>query len=182
MDGPGSHFYAEGYPHRPSAATPTTERRRSTSFPSSPRDGLATADFRKNVPPEALLRSRSQRHHHSHTRQRSRVTPDVIDQLDNVSDMYYHHEGPYDAVYPERNICRDSSPLEAVKDSNEEALRATPLHKIIDSVTHHRPLDGVAFYPPGMTDPEGQTYNYAESSNVMSVTEGNFQRTPGMVS
>lgn len=96
--------------------------------------------------------------------------------------MYYHHEGPYDAVYPERNICRDSSPLEAVKDSNEEALRATPLHKIIDSVTHHRPLDGVAFYPPGMTDPEGQTYNYAESSNVMSVTEGNFQRTPGMVS
>lgn len=95
--------------------------------------------------------------------------------------MHYHHEGPYDAVYPECNVCRDHSPLEAVKDSNEEALRATPLHKIIDSVANHRPLDGVAFYPPGTTDPEGQTYNYTESNNVMSVTEGNFQRTPGMV-
>lgn len=112
----------------------------------------------------------------------SRVYPDIIDQLDNVGSVQYHHEGPYDAVYPERNRCSLGSPIEALKESNEETLRATPMYKIVDSIRHHRPLDGVAYYPPGTTDPEGHTYQYTEGDNMMAEIEGNFVRAPGMVS
>jgi hypothetical protein len=120
-------------------------------------------------------------HHHRHHR-RSRVNPDIIDQLDNVSTVQYHHEGPYDAVYPERNRCSQRSPIDALKESNEETLRATPMYKIIDSIKSHRPLDGVAYYPPGTTDPEGHTYQYSEGDNMMTEINGNFIRTPGIVS
>ncbi|KAJ6129605.1 hypothetical protein N7512_002385 [Penicillium capsulatum] len=106
------------------------------------------------------------------------VNPDIIDELDNVTPYSYHHEGPYDAVYPERNCISKHSPVEAVKDSNEAALRATPRHKIVDSLNSHRPLDGTAFYPPGVTDREGHTYDYEEGSNFMN-EYGNFMRLPG---
>ncbi|KAK5788429.1 hypothetical protein VI817_009387 [Penicillium citrinum] len=106
------------------------------------------------------------------------VNPDIIDQLDNVTAYSYHHEGPYDAVCPERNRVSQRSPLEAVRESNEEALRATPRDKIIDCLNSHRPLDGTAHYPPGTTDREGQTYSYEEGSNMMN-DYGNFMRLPG---
>lgn len=109
------------------------------------------------------------------------MNPDIIDELDNAALYSYHHEGPYDAVYPERNRISKHSPVEAVRDSNEAALRATPRHKIADSLSSHRPLDGTAFYPPGVTDREGHTYDYEEGSNFMN-EYGNFMRLPGKVS
>jgi hypothetical protein len=109
------------------------------------------------------------------------VQPDIIDQLDNVTAFSYHHEGPYDAARPERNRLSQYSPLEAVKESNAEALRATPQHKIADALNSHRPLDGVAFYPPGTTDRNGQEYSYEEGSNMMNDFAGNFMRLPGTV-
>lgn len=108
------------------------------------------------------------------------VNPDIIDQLDDVTLYSYHHEGPYDAVCPERNRVSQHSPLEAVRESNEEALRATPRDKIIDCLNSHRPLDGTAHYPPGTTDREGQIYSYEEGSNMMN-DYGNFMRLPGQV-
>ena len=76
-----------------------------------------------------------------------RVIPDTIDELDDVTAYSYHHEGPYDAVCPERNRVSQHSPLEAVRESNEEALRATPRDKIVDCLNSHRPLDGTACLP-----------------------------------
>jgi len=37
----------------------------------------------------------------------------------------------------------------------------------MDSVRGHRPLDGVASYPPGSTDQNGHTYRYQEGENMM---------------
>ncbi|KAJ5114492.1 hypothetical protein NUU61_000251 [Penicillium alfredii] len=122
------------------------------------------------------LRRRSMQQKYS--RHSQLVHPDIIDQLDNVTAFSYHHEGPYDAVCPERNLVSQSSPLEAVKESNAEALRATPRDKIVDCINSHRPLDGTAFFPPGTSDPSGQHYDYEEGSNMMN-DFGNFMRMPG---
>ncbi|KAL3465304.1 hypothetical protein BJX64DRAFT_285559 [Aspergillus heterothallicus] len=124
------------------------------------------------------------RHHSTRPRGESQlvsqlVNPDIIDRLDTTSRFSYHHEGPYDAVYPERNRTVDQSPLEALRESNAEALKATPEHKIADAIERHRPLDGVAYYPPGHTDQEGQTYDYQEGYNMMT-DYGNFARFPGL--
>ncbi|EKV19868.1 Pal1 cell morphology [Penicillium digitatum] len=119
------------------------------------------------------------RHTNKHHRHSLLVQPDIIDRLDNVTNFSYHHEGPYDAARPERNRFAKSSPLDAVKESNAEALRATPHHKIADALNRHRPLDGVAFYPPGTTDRNGQEYSYEEGSNMMNDSSGNFMRLPG---
>ncbi|KAL3479008.1 hypothetical protein BJX99DRAFT_223414 [Aspergillus californicus] len=107
------------------------------------------------------------------------VNPDIIDRLDTAARGSYHHEGPYDAVYPERNRNIRQSPIDALRESNAEALKATPHHKIADAIQRQRPLDGVAFFPPGHTDNEGQTYNYEEGYNMMT-DYGNFARTPGL--
>lgn len=117
-------------------------------------------DSQSSVP----RRSKSQR---VYSRNSMLVNPDIIDQLDNVAPFSYHHEGPYDAVCAERNHVSQHSPLEALRESNEEALRATPQDKITDCLNSHRPLDGTAFYPPGHTDINGQTYDYQEGSNVV---------------
>lgn len=189
MDGPDTHFYVEDTnPFRTRAG----RRQRSSASPASsfeksysePGPGIM-ADHNKK---KALCRPQCQHHrhhhhhHHHHHHRMSRVYPDVIDQLDNVGSVQYHHEGPYDAVYPERNRCSLGSPIEALKESNEETLRATPMYKIMDCIRHHRPLDGVAYYPPGTTDPQGHTYQYAEGDNMMAEIEGSFVRTPGLVS
>ena len=122
-----------------------------------------------------------QRPGHIYSRQSQLVNPDIIDQLDDATIYSYHHEGPYDAVCPERNCISQNSPLEAVRESNEEALRATPRDKIVDCLNSHRPLDGTAFFPPGTTDRNGQTYDYEEGFNMMN-DYGNFMRLPGRVS
>jgi hypothetical protein len=109
------------------------------------------------------------------------VNPDVIDLLDDVGVFQYHHESPYDAVYAERNHDAKTSPIAALENSTLEALKATPKYKIADCLNSHRPLDGVAFYPPGTTDNEGRTYEYEEGTNMMN-DYGNFVRFPGLVS
>ena len=119
---------------------------------------------------------RPRRHRHSH-----RVKPDSIDKLDNLYGGIYHHEGPFDAASRERNRSSKYSPIDALKNSNEEALKATPRERIIDSLTKHRPLDGVAYYPPGTADWTGHTYDYEEGNNMMTEDRGNFRRWPGEV-
>lgn len=101
-----------------------------------------------------------------HLRKKHTPGADSIDRLGGAAGAY-HHEGPYDATLLARNTSFASSPLEAVAASNEEALRATPREMIKDSVDKHRPLDGVASVPPGMTDQYGRTYEYQEGTDMM---------------
>jgi hypothetical protein len=112
-------------------------------------------------------------------RKHHQPAPDSIDKLDVFG---YHHEGPYDAALLARNTSWESSPLAAVRDSNNEALKATPRENIIDAVERHRPLDGVAAIPPGQRDRFGREYQYKEGDNMMIVDGGNYRRWPGVVS
>ncbi|KAE8351402.1 hypothetical protein BDV28DRAFT_137122 [Aspergillus coremiiformis] len=172
----------------PSPTRQSLRHQRSSSIPSVYFDG-----YLEHIPVEPKRRRESPSRYNHHTCRHSRgarrtmrysrnsqlVNPDVIDRLDSASFYQYHHEGPYDAVYPERNLDSKVSPVEAVKGTNEEALKATPEDKIKDSLNAHRPLDGVAFYPPGATDWEGRTYHYEEGTNMMN-DYGNFIRCPGI--
>ncbi|PWY80546.1 hypothetical protein BO70DRAFT_292833 [Aspergillus heteromorphus CBS 117.55] len=175
----------------PSTSHRTLNRQRSTSFPSVYYPG--SPEHHPVEPPQGRKESPPSRHRSRHHRRGSPstssqptrysrhsllVNPDVIDRLDSASILQYHHEGPYDAVYPERNYDTKQSPVEALKDSTAEALKATPMDKISDCMDSHRPLDGVAFYPPGHTDLEGRTYEYEEGTNMMN-EYGNFMRCPG---
>lgn len=155
------------------------------SVPTVPMDSL----WRSGSPEYQPVYPRHQRESSAPRRRRSQqrysrnshlVNPDIIDELDDVTSYSYHHEGPYDAVCPERNRVSHHSPLEAVRESNEEALRATPRDKIVDCLHSHRPLDGTAYFPPGTTDRDGQTYEYEEGSNMMD-EYGLFMRLPGQV-
>jgi len=92
----------------------------------------------------------------------------------------YHHDGPYDATLLARNTSFLISPVEAVSGTNEEALKATPRERVIDSVEKHRPLDGVAVVPPGVNN-TGNTFNYQEGSDLM-IEEGHYKRWEGVVS
>jgi len=101
-----------------------------------------------------------------HLKKHHQIGVDVIDNLDTVGGSKYHHEGPFDATYYTRNTSFNSSPLEAVAWTNEEALKATPKERVLDSVRGKKPLDGVATYPPGATDRLGNKYNYEEGANL----------------
>ena len=94
------------------------------------------------------------------------VQPDIIDLLDNTGNMHYHHEGPYDAVKPERNRNPTTSPVEATSGINEEALKATSPEKVIDSVFNGFPIDGTAYRSPGTTDLSGHVFAYEEGPNL----------------
>lgn len=72
--------------------------------------------------------------------------------------------------------------MHALKVSNEEALKATPRDKIMDSLRGNRPLDGVAYFPPGTPGVNGEVLDYEEGNNMMVEDRGNFKRIPGMVS
>ncbi|OIW26098.1 hypothetical protein CONLIGDRAFT_684627 [Coniochaeta ligniaria NRRL 30616] len=100
---------------------------------------------------------------------RHKQPADSIDILDHtgVVDAPYHHEGPYDAAMASRNRKKRYSPLDAVKDSNEEAIKATPREYIQDSLTKHVPLQGTAVVPPGMRDMSGRTMEYEEGADLM---------------
>ncbi|PYH72271.1 uncharacterized protein BO88DRAFT_383001 [Aspergillus vadensis CBS 113365] len=170
--------------HSPSPSRRSLNRQRSTSFPSVYYSG---SPEHHPVEPRRKKESSSRRRRHGspsnpqparYSRNSMLVNPDVIDRLDSASLCQYHHEGPYDAVYAERNYHTKQSPVEAVKDSTAETLKATPKDKIRDCIDSHRPLDGVAYYPPGHTDMEGRTYEYEEGPNMMN-DYGNFMRCPG---
>ncbi|GFF38642.1 hypothetical protein IFM51744_03964 [Aspergillus udagawae] len=130
-------------------------------------------------PTYAQQSTQGSRHRTRYRRGSLLVTPDVIDRLDNAGVFHYHHESPYDAVYAERNHDAKTSPIAALEGSTNEALKATPEDKLADCLNSHRPLDGVAFYPPGTTDREGRTYEYEEGTNMMN-DYGNFVRFPGL--
>ncbi|KAK3951794.1 hypothetical protein QBC32DRAFT_343171 [Pseudoneurospora amorphoporcata] len=110
---------------------------------------------------------------------------DIIDTLDLTGagrGVTYHHEGPYDATMASRNRNKKYSPVEAVKDSNMEALKATPREYVQDSLVKHVPLQGTAVVPPGMQDFAGRTMDYQEGTDMMreGATSGNaYKRWEG---
>lgn len=81
-----------------------------------------------------------------------------------------------------RNKDKKYSPLAAVKDTNREALRATPRENIVDAVSRHRPLEGVAIVPPGVPDRFGRVYNYEEGADLMREPGADYKRWAGVVS
>lgn len=131
-------------------------------------------------PLEILRKDEKVAHRAPHLRKKNFQGADVIDRLDKAGFGQYHHEGPYDAASFARNKYSKYSPVEAVKDSNEEALRATPRENIIDAVQKHRPLEGVANIPPGMPDRFGRVLNYEEGADLQREPGGDYRRWPGV--
>ncbi|KAK8103932.1 uncharacterized protein PG998_010965 [Apiospora kogelbergensis] len=84
-----------------------------------------------------------------HLRKTTLPRADPIDSLDNILGHSYHHEGPFDATLASRNANKKYAPIEAVKTTNEEALKATPKELVQDSLTKHVPLQGTANIPRG---------------------------------
>lgn len=161
------------------SSTTTGAHRRRTSSLSQRFQGDQTHQ------PLDMLRNDAKKAQRSpHLRKKHHVGADSIDSLDTISNGY-HHEGPYDATLLAKNLSSFNSPVQAVSDSNREALRATPRENIQDSIEKHRPLDGVAMIPPGSTDRFGRRYDYQEGTDMM--IEGNpeggaYKRWPGVVS
>ncbi|KAG9240077.1 hypothetical protein BJ878DRAFT_528418 [Calycina marina] len=118
-----------------------------------------------------------------HLRKKHLPGADSIDTLDaTFPGMSYHHEGPYDATLISRNTVKNS-PLEAVKDSNAEALRATPRENLRDALDRHVPLQGTSIIPPGMFGIDGKTMRYKEGADLMREEDapgGAYRRTPGV--
>ncbi|KAF2187651.1 hypothetical protein K469DRAFT_661648 [Zopfia rhizophila CBS 207.26] len=130
-------------------------------------------------PLEAVRKDTKTAHRAHHLRKKNFHGADAIDRLDK-SGFSYHHDGPYDAVNISRNTSWKHSPVAAVQNSNEEALRATPRENIIDAVTRHRPLDGVAIVPPGMPDKFGRVLDYEEGADLQREAGGDYRRWPGV--
>ncbi|KAI5243474.1 hypothetical protein E4T42_07303 [Aureobasidium subglaciale] len=135
--------------------------------------------------PLNMLRKDSKKAYHSpHLSKRHIPGADTIDRLDPTPNkLPYHHEGPYDAALLARNTSFDSSPVAALEDSNREALKATPAENIKDSLTKHRPLDGVAIVPPGQRDQLGRVYHYEEGTDMMREANpegGAYKQWPGI--
>lgn len=163
--------------HRQEAfGEPKTGRRRGTSLTERyPGD-------KSHRPLDTLAKEKYVADRARHATRKHHIPPDTIDNLDRSGGSAWHHGGPYDATLYARNNSFNS-PLAAVADSNAEALKATPKERIIDSVTRHRPLDGVATYAPGNTDRMGNLYNYEEGDNMMiegGPEGGAYKRWPGI--
>ncbi|KAK2003919.1 hypothetical protein LX36DRAFT_706749 [Colletotrichum falcatum] len=118
---------------------------------------------------------------HLRTRKNGPMT-DTIDSLDNIGGVY-HHDGPYDATLASRNRNKMYAPVEAVRDSNMEALKATPREYIEDSLTKHVPLQGTGLIPAGGTDMSGNVMNYEEGADLMREPDakgGAYKRWDGI--
>ncbi|KAK4105683.1 hypothetical protein N658DRAFT_417512 [Parathielavia hyrcaniae] len=164
---------AERYPgdrsHRPPERL--TQERGNDAFPHR------SASVRERYPSDMSHRplATPSRDHHAadrvpHQRRHRRLPSDVIDMLDlsgPFPGVTYHHGGPFDAVAMEFNTNSMYSPIDAVRDSNMEALRATPREYVQDSLTKHVPLQGTAVIPPGMPDFGGRTIHYEEGADLM---------------
>lgn len=106
-----------------------------------------------------------------HLKKKHMPGADTIDILDaSVIGGAYHHEGPYDATLLARNTSHVSSPVDAVRESNAEAIRATPREHIRDALDRHVPLQGTASIPPGMAGMDGRTMQYEEGTDMMRET------------
>jgi hypothetical protein len=154
--------------------TSTTGRRRNSSL-------LSRFDGdQSHRPLEMIKRDVKLANRAPHLRKKHYVGPDSIDSLDTVGGAY-HHEGPFDATLLAKNISYKTSPVEAVRRTNLEALKATPREMIRDSIEKHRPLDGVASIPSGMADENGRVYHYTEGTDMMIENGGDYKRWPGVV-
>ncbi|KAH7319329.1 hypothetical protein BKA65DRAFT_514345 [Rhexocercosporidium sp. MPI-PUGE-AT-0058] len=103
-----------------------------------------------------------------HLRKKHIPGADSIDRLDkSMMGGLYHHEGPYDATLMSRNTNVKYAPVDAVKSTNEEALKATPKEYIKDSLTKHVPLQGTSVIPPGFEDFSGKRMDYEEGADLM---------------
>ncbi|KAF2806797.1 uncharacterized protein BDZ99DRAFT_465584 [Mytilinidion resinicola] len=130
--------------------------------------------------PLDLIRKDEKRAHRSpHLRKKHHPGADSIDRLDMTTSAY-HHEGPYDAALLARNTSFKSSPVAAISHTNEEALKATPRENIIDAISRHRPLEGVADLPPGVPDRFGRVLNYEEGADLQREPGGDYRRWPGV--
>ncbi|KAK4193476.1 hypothetical protein QBC35DRAFT_107592 [Podospora australis] len=120
--------------------------------------------------------------HNKHHKQPS----DTIDTLDDSAPLKnptYHHEGPFDATMPARNVNNKLAPMDAVKETNLEAIKATPVEYLQDSLVKHVPLQGTAVVPPGMTDMGGRMMDYEEGADLMREPEaggGAYKRWDGV--
>lgn len=136
-------------------------------------------------PLEVLKREAKAANRSPHLTKRQIPGADLIDNLDRSSvGGAYHHEGPYDATLLARNTSSKISPVEAVKETNAEALRATPKEHIRDALDKHIPLYGTAVIPPGGYDYSGQKMNYEEGADLMREDDaegGAYKRWSGMV-
>ncbi|KUJ24331.1 uncharacterized protein LY89DRAFT_776465 [Mollisia scopiformis] len=119
-----------------------------------------------------------------HLRKKHLPGADVIDSLDrSMIGGLYHHEGPYDATLLARNTSYKNSPVEAVRGTNEEAIRATPVENIKDSLNKHVPLQGTAVIPPGMAGLDGRPMEYEEGADLMREPDapgGAYKRWEGI--
>ncbi|MCJ1290025.1 hypothetical protein MMC34_001560 [Xylographa carneopallida] len=164
---------------RPSTEIPTSSA--ASTLAGRTRGASLTSRFpgdESHRPLDILKREKKIADRAPHLRKKHFVGSDSIDQLDSVGGKY-HHDGPFDATLLARNTSFLTSPVEAVSGTNEEALRATPREKVVDSIERHRPLDGVAITPPGIADSTGRTLHYQEGADLM-IEEGNFRRWPGV--
>ncbi|KAF2648751.1 hypothetical protein K491DRAFT_612119 [Lophiostoma macrostomum CBS 122681] len=131
-------------------------------------------------PLDVIRKDTKTAHRTHHLRKKNFTGADTIDRLDRSTFGMYHHEGPYDAANLSRNKDWKHSPVAAVADSNNEALRATPRENIVDAVTKHRPLEGVANLPPGVPDRFGRVLNYEEGADLQREPGGDYKRWPGV--
>ncbi|KAF4552600.1 Hypothetical protein D9617_9g023890 [Elsinoe fawcettii] len=173
-DTPPTYDAATGSP------TSSTHRRRGSSL----KERFPGDESHK--PLEILRRDSKKAHRSPHLTKRHLPGTDSIDRLDpTVSAVPYHHEGPYDAAGLGRNHGgkKGLAPIDALAGSNREALRATPVENVKNSVERHVPLDGTAVVPPGMEDRFGRRYEYEEGGNLMLEGDpegGAYKRWPGV--
>ncbi|PSK60503.1 hypothetical protein C1H76_4398 [Elsinoe australis] len=162
----------------PSYDAATGHRRRGSSL----KERYPGDDSHK--PLDILRRDSKKAHRSPHLTKRHMPGTDSIDRLDpTISQVPYHHEGPYDAALLSRNTKPEHSPVAALSGSNAEALKATPRENVKNSLDRHVPLDGTAVVPPGQEDRFGRRYNYEEGSNMMldgDPAGGQYKRYPGV--
>ena len=168
-DGATSNPMRPGYPTSPSSARRRTSAfaasadgppRRSNTVGSNAKRGDVAARHRSsslgerfpgddsNRPLDILRRESRRAYRSPHLKKKHLPGVDLIDRLDDGPGSRYHHEGPYDAALISRNASWETSPLAAVSDTIEEALKATPHESVLDAVERHRPLDGTAVWFP----------------------------------
>lgn len=169
----------DGRPRRSSNPAPPTYKANGLTRGGSLRERYP--GDKSHRPLDQLRKDEKVAHRSPHLRKKNFQGADVIDRLDGAGFARYHHEGPYDAASVARNQDLKFSPVAAVRDSNEEALRATPKENIVDAVTRHRPLEGVANIPPGMPDRFGRVLNYEEGADLQREPGGDYRRWPGQV-
>ncbi|KAL7270575.1 hypothetical protein RUND412_006709 [Rhizina undulata] len=130
-------------------------------------------------PLEQIKRETRHANRAPHLKKNAIPAADTIDRLDNIlGGIPYHHEGPFDATLRSRQI-PGRAPVDAVKSSNEAALRATPRANIVDCLEKHKPLQGTAIIPPGMLGPGGEIMPEYEEYDLMR-KDGNYKRWPGV--